>query len=580
MNTLPSSNGNDQSSNAMSRNILWFALLLTALVYAGTLTFGFVYDDQPQIVTNTTFSSWKLIPSLFFGHSWKFLLPDWTGNYYRPIFMTWLLANRMIFGLHPMPWHATTVLLHLLATALTFVVARQILRDGTQAAFVALLFGLHPIHIESVAWVSGVTDPLMAVFTLGAFAAWVKGQYEPERRLFWHLLAVVLYAAGCLSKETALFLPIAIVAYDFLFARDERNKKSFLSSVFHAWPLWIVAAAYLAARLAILRGLVHSSGLSVSSNILTVPTIMWGYMRRLVWPVHMAVFYDTPPVTSVLQWRFWLPTLAWIIAGVLAWRIAKRSRVVAFSLIWIFTFLSPAIVGLPSFPLGEWIHDRYLYLPSFGFCLLLVHAIAHLPSERKFSGIPAIPALTVLVLTAAMALGLSWQEQYWANGYMLFRHSNALQPNSPLNKVHLATELLRRGDMANAQRLYQDALVLDPNDWSNHLAYGLFLYATNNFESAEDQFAQCIRISEVNPSQYFYQGMSRLNLGNLAGAQQSFEMALEKGPNRVGYHFWLGFAFEKQGRLDDARHQYEQELQQHPDTAGEAAMRLKSLPLH
>src|SRR6478609_818448 len=96
MNTLPSSSWNDQSASP-GRKLFCLALLLTALVYAATLTFGFVYDDHPQIVTNTAFSSWKLVPSLFVGQSWKFILPDWAGNYYRPFFTTWLLAHRILF---------------------------------------------------------------------------------------------------------------------------------------------------------------------------------------------------------------------------------------------------------------------------------------------------------------------------------------------------------------------------------------------------------------------------------------------------------------------------------------------------
>jgi Tfp pilus assembly protein PilF len=420
----------------------------------------------------------------------------------------------------------------------------------------------------------------MAVFTLASFASWVKGENDPEHQFLWQVLAAILYAGGCLSKETALFLPIAIVAYDFFFIREQRNRSGILSSTVRAWPLWIVAAAYLAVRAVILRGLVHSEGIPLSLDILTIPTIMWGYMRRLIWPVQLAISYHTPPVTSVTQWRFWLPMLAWIIACVLAWRIAKRSRVVAFSLLWVFTFLSPAIIGLPSFPLDEWIHDRYLYLPSFGLCLLLVHAIALLPSERKFSGIPAIPALTILVLTATMALGLSWQQQYWANGYLLFRHSTALQPNTALNKAHLATEFLRRGDMLDARRLFQEALVLEPDNWPNNFAYGLFLFSANDFANAEKQFTQCIRLSAANPNQFFYLGMSRLNLGNFVGAQKAFEMAVQKDPARVGYHFWLGVALEKQGRLADARQQYETELQEHPDQASPAALRLKALALH
>ena len=562
---------------ALGTRLLLLAILVTALAYLATLRFGFVYDDEAQIVSNPTLTSWHILPTLFTGHSWKFLLPDWLGNYYRPVFMSWLLVNRMLFGLNPMPWHATTVLLHLLATVLSFVVARQILRDGISAGFVALLFGLHPIHIESVAWVSGVTDPLMAVFAFAAFWTWLRGERNPERRFVWQILAVIFYAAACLSKESALFLPIVVVAYDVLFGRDDRNWKGIASSALRAWPLGVAAISYIVVRAIVLRGLVHPVDVPILQDILTTPTILWGYMRRLVWPVQMAVFYDTPPVTSLLQWRFWLPLLAWVMVGVLAWRIAKRSRVVAFSLIWIFVFLSPAILGLPSFPIGEWIHDRYLYLPSFGFCLLLVHAIAQLSSERDLFGLPAVPTAAVLGLAALMAFGTSWEQQYWGNGYALFRHSEGLEPNNAFNKVHLANELFRRGNITQTDELYVGTLRLDPTNWRHNVAYGLFLFYSGQYEKADRQLATAIALSAADPNPYFYQGMSRFNLGDFAGAQQAFEQAVQHGPNRSRYHFWVGFAAERQYKLDEARQQYEEELRQHPDTDTEAAKRLKDL---
>jgi protein O-mannosyl-transferase len=566
-----------QQRSSQGHRLLWFALIVTALAYLATLRFEFVYDDQPQIVLNPSITSWKMLPTLFLGHSWKFLMPDWAGNYYRPIFTAWLLVNRMLFGLNPLAWHATTVLLHVAATAMAFVAARQLLRDDTHAGFVALMFGLHPIHIESVAWISGVTDPLMAVFAFAAFWAWVKGEQQDQRRPWWRIVSAVFYVTACLSKESAILLPVVVIAYDFLFGRVEKNGKGAAVAAMRAWPLWIAGAAYMGVRSVMLRGLAHPMGRPLAHDLLTVPTILWGYMRRLVWPVNMSVFYDTPPVTSALQWRFWLPVLAWMLVGIIAWRISRRSRIVAISLIWIFAFLAPAIVGLPVFPLGEWVHDRYLYLPVFGFCVLVVHALAQLPSEHELFGMPSVPTAVVLLLTAVMALGTSWQEQYWVNGYVLFRHGEAIGP-TPLSKTHLANELFRRGEVPQAEALFKEALLLDPRDWKNNVAYGLMLFYSGQFDKADHQLARAIALDSTDPNPHFYQGMSRFQQGNFAGAQRAFEQSIKAGPARSRYHFWLGFALEKQGMIKEAREQYETELQQHPDTDTQAKERLAALP--
>ena len=562
--------------SARGRILLLLALLLTALAYLTTLRFSFTYDDTPQIVLNSTLANWSTLPTLFTSHSWKFLLPDWGGNYYRPLFMTWLLLNRKLFGLYPPAWHATTVLVHLVVTWLSFVVSRQLMRSATNAGFVAILFGLHPIHVEAVAWVSGVTEPLMAAFVLAAFWAWIKSEREPQRAVFYKTLAAIFYAAGCLCKETALLLPIVVVAHDMLRGQYNRDAKGMVQATLHALPLWITAAGYLVVRSLVLRGLEHANE-PVSHVLLSVPTVFWGYMRRLVWPVHLSIFYSTPPVVSPLQVRFWLPFLGLIVAGVLAWRIASRSRLVGLALAWILVFLAPAIIGLPVFVVGEWIHDRYLYLPSFGFCFLVVLAISQIPSKRELFHLPAVPTAIVLLLGAAMAFGTSIEELPWTNDFTLFLHSTLLQPDSAQAQSHLATEFFRRGDIPDAEQRYQNSLRLDPANWKTQLAYGLMLYYSGQFEKADRRIANAIAVQPYDSNQYFYQGMCRFDMGNYPGAEEAFAKAVNAGATRSRYHFWLGFTYEREGRLSEAKAEYEKELAQHPDTDTQAKERLDGL---
>ena len=550
--------------------LLAIALLITSLAYLGTLHFNFVYDDGPQIISNPTLTSWRSLPSLFAGNTWSFLIPGWAGNYYRPIFMSWLLLNRMLWGLNPTAWHASTLLVHLLATWMSFLVARQILGSGTQAGFVALLFGLHPIHIESVAWISGVTDPLMAIFVFAAFWAWIRGELTSGPRIPWRALSAVFYLVACLSKETAILLPLVLVAYDLLC----RDQSTVTRTVLRTWPLWIAAALYIALRAFALRGLLHPIGMP--SPLLTIPTILWGYFRRLLWPVHLSLFYDTPPVTAASEWRFWLPLIAWIAVAIAVY-LARRSRILLFSLVWIFSFLAPAILGLPVFYVGEWIHDRYLYLPSFGFCLLLGYAIAKLPSHRRLFALPAAPASAMLGLVALMAFGTAWQQQYWRNSLLLFLHSVNEAPRSSWAKGYLAAELLRRGDRDDAQRMYEAALQLDPSNWKNNVAYGALLYQMGDYRRADEFFTRAIAGDPTDANAHFNQGLSRFNYGNYTGAETSLREALRRDPRLPQAHYWLGYSLERQGLLDDAREQYLAEIHQHPDSAADARRRFQML---
>jgi hypothetical protein len=578
---LPQHEPGHRSSESRGYGLLAAALVITALTYAGTLRFGFVYDDAKQIFFNSTLTTWKTLPSLFVSHSWKFMQPDWAGNYYRPVFMSWLLINRMLLGLHPALWHATTVLLHLLATLMAFVVARQILKNGTLAAFVALLFGLHPIHIESVAWVSGLTDPLMAFFTLAAFWAWFHGEKDSARRRWWQLLAALLYAAGCLSKEAAFFLPVMIVAYHLIFGREERTLAGVMRTTVRVWPLWITAVAYIGMRMYALHGFANPVGTTLRGLplVLTIPAILWKYMALLIWPVNMSLFYDLAPVTSFSDWRFWLAA-AWLLFAVVAWRVSRRVPIVGFALLWIFVFLSPALIGLPVFQMGDWVHDRYLYLSSFGFCLLLVYAIDKLPSQQELFGYRAAPMAVIVILSAAMAFGTSWQQQYWSNSLLIFAHSVNVAPRSALAKFELASIVSSKGDRENARRLYEEAIAIEPDNWKYNISFGLMLYDEGDFRLSERYLAHAVALDSSDANANFNLGMVRFKLGNYAEAEESFREATRKSRGNAGFHYWLGRTLEAENQVQQAQQEYAEEIALYPKTDTDAQQRLAAMQRH
>jgi len=558
----------EENGNAL----LAIALVGTALVYLATLRFDFTYDDGPQIIANSTLTAWHFLPTYFTGQVWKFLQQGTAGNYYRPIFMCWLLVNRMLFGLNPAPWHATTLAVHLVATWLSFVVARQILGSSTQAGFAAILFGLHPIHIESVAWISGVTDPLMAVFVFAAFWAWIRGEHS-GRPINWHFFAAVLYLLGCLTKETALPLPLLIVAYDVLLAK----KDGVLRSSVRVWALWMASVVYLAARAVALRGLIHPDLSSLSQTLLSVPIVIWEYLRRLVWPVGLAVFYDIPPVTRPTEVRFWLPLAALAVLTVLVVRTAKRLPLVGFSFLWIFLFLFPAILGLPVFLVGEWLHDRYLYLPVFGVCLVLARAIDHLPGEQLLFNRRAAPLLAMLALAGVMAFGTAYQEQYWANSLLLFVHAVRVAPMNPWARGALGWELFRNGDLQGARETYVTAIRIAPRNWKNLSDYARMLYKIGDYRGADEIYGLALEIVPNDASGHFDQGVTRFRYGYYSGAEAAFREAIRCYPQLPGAHLWLGYSLEKQGEFAEARRQYQTELELHPDSNTDAQERISAL---
>src|SRR5579862_4155138 len=209
--------GEKSTSSLSDATLLGGVLALTALVYAATVRFDFVYDDMNQIVRNALIQSWRFVPGYFGGHEWLTLFPNASANYYRPLNFVWLRVNDALFGLQPQGWHTAAILLHLLATFLAYEVARRVTGRPLVAALTALLFGIHPTRHEVVAWVSGTTESLWAVFFLLAFLAYL--QSRESHRVRWIAISCACYAAGLLAKETAIVLPIVIFAHAWLYGK-------------------------------------------------------------------------------------------------------------------------------------------------------------------------------------------------------------------------------------------------------------------------------------------------------------------------------------------------------------------------
>ena len=166
---------------------------VTFIAYMGALRYDFVYDDENQIVQNPTVQSWTFAPRYFTDHLWFFKYP--IGNYYRPIFLVWLALNHTLFGLNPVGYHLTTILAHVMATLLVFYLARRLTGDLATAALASALFGLHPAHIEAAAWISGVSEALLAISLIGSFLCYLRYRDRGEgRRKTWLVASLVLAA--------------------------------------------------------------------------------------------------------------------------------------------------------------------------------------------------------------------------------------------------------------------------------------------------------------------------------------------------------------------------------------------------
>ena len=414
--------------SSLQRFIPFIVCLSSLLPYLGTFRFAFVYDDFQQVINNPLILSWHNLPWLFKTDVWRFSNPLLVSNYWRPLFMVWLLLNRSLFGLNPAGWHIAAVLLH---TAVTYVCFRLVLRLGGDlmiATTAALVFAVHPVHIETVAWISGATDSLMALFFLLSLLAFINGwEAQSRKRWVWYVVSAISFGLCVLSKETGLVLPAVVLAYILLF-KKKRHQSWASRAKAAAGPLLLfsaVALCYWAGRRYALSGVMHSRvQISVIELLMTWPSLLFFYLKHLLWPVGLGVFYGTTIVLHPSSTSCWLPLIGIGILGtaLTAIVIRKRDPLLSFACVIFLLPLAPAFIFLLLYPM-DYAHDRYLYLPCLGFAIMVAMALS------GFTGkVDRTTWLAVIALTLALSVATSAQVIYWANDLLLFDRATRTAP--------------------------------------------------------------------------------------------------------------------------------------------------------
>lgn len=486
----------------------------TAVLYSGTLFFQFVWDDKPQIVDSPLIRSFQKLHRVFFSDLWYH-----TGRfqlYYRPLFVIWSMVNYAVFGLRPWGWHLGAILLHVVATAAVFWLARRLGLQYWTAAGTALIFAVHPIHIECVAWISAASDSMATIFVAFAFGAFLNGRERgAKHRVVWQYVSLLSIACGLLTKEITVGFCGLIAAYAWLFPKEQEAHpgERLRGAIRAALPYAMVTIAYLVLRKYALTRLTtafdpyHSLG----NVIFTLPYVLAFYLEKLLLPVRLTGLYYTPYLT-VNQIGLFLVSLIMLVATgtlLVLWARRKKDPLVIFSGLWLIIGLAPTLY-LRGFGNGDFVRDRYIYLGSIGFAILVGKAIALLPPMGRWSA-PVVQG------TAAMALCLTYvcmsipQQAYWYSDLLIYSRAHDLYPENPYTSIGLAAEYERVG-------LYDRAIPLVEEARRNGPTYRYALYAL------ADAYIAAGRKDEGRSALLYAQSVAPEYLENETGASSAAGM--------------------------------------------------------
>ena len=464
--------------------VLGAILLATVIVYLPSLRNGWVFDDEPQIVHSLPLHSWAGIGKSFLYDSWWFLAPNALPQsaYYRPLQASWFGLNFMIFGNHPVPWHLEKIALQLIAVVLCFRLTQLLTRSSSIALLTAALFALTPANAESVVWVSAIGEPLSTTFEMAALCCLINRKPGLSRGL---VFALILYTGALLSHETAIFFGAIVATYIFLFEAGERDLfRRVISAVTTSAPFVVFAMLYMCARLnalgwnflfgmheatgsGVLRGVVETKVHHRFADVLmTLPGALLDYISvfTVPWmagPAH-AVHWITYPQPALFLCVAALLLIS-AAAFIPAWRSSER-RIYIFAAVWAVITIAPSL-NLNA--LWYLVDDRYLYAPSFGFCLAAGVALVRLSaagsSSRKLVG------AVVAVFLVACATSTMQTEHYWYDDVAFFTRCVEIDPSVSDYRLKLAASQNIAGDRKAAARTYESAVALAPDDPHLHL---------------------------------------------------------------------------------------------------------------
>lgn len=456
----------DQPGREVDIIILVLLAVLTFAAFANVLTGDFIYDDTRQILQNPVVRDPDQLWTAFTTDVWAFKSggTETVSDYWRPIFVLWLVINERLFGLeNTAGWHLANILLHVATAVLAYILLRRLNHSRPIAAAITLVFLLHPAHVETVSWISGAPDLLMALPILGACL--LLAAHQKSAGFKPYLGALLLFTAALLAKEAAILFPLLVFLFYLLWPSDKPqfNLKNFLKAGRLTLPFLLVAVLYLAARTAILGQLFTERPWQqpLINVLLTLPSMMAFYLRQTVFPLTLGPSYPIRIISpdGITFQNFWLPLLVTIVTlAVLLW-LVRRGRVQQFGLALFLLFLLPSF-NVNAFHPEHLVHDRYLYLPLLGFLIIAVLALERALNKLVgrsplWVGKPLQSSVLSLLVTAVFCLPLTVQtisyNTAWKSDLTLWERGVQSDPTSILNTYLYGYYLFRDGQLEAAE---------------------------------------------------------------------------------------------------------------------------------
>ena len=533
------------------RFIALLLLLGTLAVYLPAAQHGFTcYDDGDYVSEN---------PEVKNGLTWAGIIwafTTWHAANWHPL--TWIshMADCQLFGLDAGMHHGVNVLFHAANSILLLLLLLRWTNAPWPSAFAAALFAWHPLHVESVAWVSERKDVLSTFFALLALLAYTRFAQEskvqsPKSKVFY-LLALVCFALGLMSKPMVVTLPFVMLLLDFWPLNRIRNSESeirnFTKLLLEKWPFVALSAASC-----VITFLAQHHGGAVASlatvpvhyRLENVPVAYARYLLKLFWPSPLAIYY---PMFAIPRLAAAAALAVLISISAAVWFARKRGPYWLVGWLWFLVTLLP-VIGLVQVGAAA-MADRYAYFPSIGFFLAVTlgarDGVEWLPWPRK-----AVVAAATMVLAMCLVL-TERQLGYWADDVALFSHAVAVTRDNGVAHLNLGYALDKEERKGEAMAEYRIAAKLEPDVAEPHNNLANMLDDAGHPEAAVAEYREALRINPRYMAAHNNLGTLLVELGRFDEAMKEYTESAQLAPTDWHPPFLMGKAMLKQGRDTEA----------------------------
>jgi tetratricopeptide (TPR) repeat protein len=551
----------------MTRNRLFCLVisLLILLAYSNSFQNSLQYDDYHVIERNPFIKDPSRIPDFFLNPQLVSGLCSETSSY-RPLLMASLAFNYSLGGLNVFGYHLLNFLVHLICALLVYFVTLYLFRFGSEpsgtntfrfqltALFAALIFGLHPIQTESVTYISSRSSSMAALFYLASFFAYL--QYILTGKIRYLVFSSAAYVGTLLVKETGITLLAILFLFNLMLPHGRSLKSRYLSLL----PHFLLSLVYLGIRVYFFASLSYSNPpvRSFYDHVLTQLRAWVYYLGTLVLPLNLNVDYDFPVSHSFLENEVILSLFLLVGLVLLILWLSRSNQLIGFGALWFAINLAPTNSLIV---LEDLIADRWLYLPSVGFAILMAYGVSWI-YQTLVEGRSRV-AKVIFFFSCALTIELYGYSTLlrnfdWTSQRTLWEDAVAKSPNKARTYNGLGLALLQEDRLEEASQYFQQAITLEPKGGQAYLNLGYVYSLQGDYDKAIEYYEQAIPLNQTFLADVYNNlGVVYLEQQRMEEAKKYFIKAIEIRPHDPRPYCNLGAYHEKKGEIDQAIHFYE-----------------------